>query len=160
MIRLESPDQPEVTELIGELDAYQSSLYPKESNHLLDLAALLRPTVLFAVARDPAGHALACGAIVVTPAFAEIKRMFVRPVARGQGLGRALLGFLEAEAARHGCQRLMLETGVRQPEALRLYEGAGYTRRSRFGVYPDDRLSVFMEKPLTALDFSADTSSV
>lgn len=150
MIRLESPDQPEVAALIGELDAYQSSLYPMESNHLLDLAALLQPTVLFAVARDLSGKALACGAIVLTPSFAEIKRMFVRPAARGQGLGRAMLGFLEAEAARHGCQRLMLETGVRQPEALRLYEGAGYSRRSRFGDYPDDPLSVFMEKPLMA----------
>ena len=50
-IALESPDQPEVIALIDELDAYQKPLYPPESHHGIDLAALSRTNVLFAVAR-------------------------------------------------------------------------------------------------------------
>ena len=41
----ESPDQPEVIALIAELDAYQDTLYPPESRHLLDLASLKRSNV-------------------------------------------------------------------------------------------------------------------
>lgn len=74
--------------------------------------------------------------------------MFVRPACRGQGLGQALLAFLETQAAAHGCRQLLLETGVSQPEALGLYQRAGYVRRGPFGSYTDDPLSVFMSKPL------------
>lgn len=49
-VAIESPDQPEVIELIAELDAYQRSLYPPESTHLLDLASLKQANVLFVVA--------------------------------------------------------------------------------------------------------------
>ena len=50
-IELESPDQPDVLALIEDLDAYQKPLYPIESFHGIDLEALSRPDVLFAVAR-------------------------------------------------------------------------------------------------------------
>lgn len=50
-IKLEQPDQPDVMELIDALDRYQLALYPPESNHLLDIATLSQPNVLFAVAR-------------------------------------------------------------------------------------------------------------
>ena len=73
----ESPDQPDVRRLIDELDAYQQSLYPAESNHLLDLSSLMQPNVHFAVARGAQGEALGCAAVVLMDGFAEIKRMFV-----------------------------------------------------------------------------------
>jgi len=76
--------------------------------------------------------------------------MFVRPEARGLGIGRQLLEALEAHAAAAGLTVLRLETGVAQPEALRLYERAGYTRRGPFGPYAADPLSVFLEKRLDA----------
>jgi putative acetyltransferase len=145
-LALESPDQPAVLALIAELDAYQQSLYPPESNHLLDLASLLRPEVLFAVARSEGGDAVGCAAAVLKPDFAEIKRMFVAPRARGGSAGRALLAFIEQAAMQHGHAVFRLETGIRQPEALRLYEQAGYRRRGAFEGYADDPLSVFMEK--------------
>ena|SRR5438034_582609 len=66
-VAIESPDQPEVVELIAELDAYQRSLYPPESTHLLDLASLKQPNVLFVVARDAEHQAVGCGAIVLEP---------------------------------------------------------------------------------------------
>lgn len=147
-IALESPDQPEVIALIAELDAYQESLYPPESRHPLDMAALTQPNVVFAVARDAAGCAAGCGAVVLSPAFGEIKRMYVQPRHRGQGIAANLLARLEAEALAEGCTLLQLETGPLQPQALALYARSGYERRGPFGKYADDPLSVFMEKRL------------
>ena len=148
-VALEPADQPEVIALIEELDRYQDSLYPPESRHSIDIATLSQPHVLFAVARAGAQReAVGCGAIVLGPEFGEVKRVFVRPAHRGQGIAQALLSFLEAAAAGKGCALLMLETGPSQPEALALYDRFGYARRGPFGDYWADPLSVFMEKRL------------
>lgn len=147
-VALESPDQPDIVALIAELDAYQDTLYPPESRHALDLASLKQPNVLFAVARDGALHALGCGAVVLGPEFGELKRMYVSPQCRGQGVGKLLIALLESKAAERGCTLLKLETGPFQPEALGLYERCGYERRGPFGKYTDDPLSVFMQKHL------------
>ncbi|NDV13430.1 GNAT family N-acetyltransferase [Crenobacter caeni] len=149
-ITLESPDQAEVIALIAALDAYQDTLYPQESRHALDLAALKSPNVLFAVARDGAGSAIGCGAVILTPDYGELKRMYVRPQNRGQGVARRLLRLLETRTAERGTRWLTLETGPFQPEALRLYAACGYQRRGPFGSYRDDPLSVFMQKQLPA----------
>lgn len=145
-LALEAADQPEIIELIEELDAYQKPLYPAESHHGIDIGALSRPEVVFAVARDPGGHAVACGAVVVGDAFGELKRMFVRPACRGQGIARELLAFLEAHARSRGCRQFVLETGIHQPEALGLYARSGYERCGPFGSYAEDPMSVFMRK--------------
>jgi putative acetyltransferase len=145
-IRLESADQPEVLALIEDLDAYQKPLYPIESFHGIDLAALMQPNVLFAVARDAGGAAVGCGAMVVGPHYGEIKRMYTRPVARGHGIGGRVLALLEAQARERGCTLFRLETGYLQAEALALYARCGYERREPFGDYTDDPTSVCMEK--------------
>ena len=145
-VRLESPDQPEVIRLIAELDAWQDELYPPESRHALDLASLKRPNVLFAVARLPDGGAVGCAAIVLGEEYGEVKRMYVHPDCRGQGLAGRLFALLEASAKDRGCRLLMLETGPRQPEAIAFYERCGFSRTSPFGSYRDDPLSVFMRK--------------
>lgn len=147
-ISLESPDQPEVISLIEELDAYQSSLYPPESNNLLDVDTLSQADVIFAVVRNAQHEAIACGAVVVYPDYGEIKRLFVRPENRGEGIAKKLLSFLENEAAGRGCKVLMLETGISQPEALGLYARTGYIRRGSFAEYTNDPFSVFMEKQI------------
>lgn len=147
-IALESADQPEVLALIEDLDAYQKPLYPAESHHGIDIAALSEANVLFAVARDEHGHAVGCGAIVLEPDYGELKRMYTRPSHRGRGIARSLLRFLEAQAQARGCRRFMLETGYLQAEALALYERFGYKRRGPFGAYADDPNSVFMDKAM------------
>lgn len=147
-ISLESPDQPEVIRLIAELDAYQDTLYPPESRHSLDLASLKQPNVVFAVARNASGKAIGCGAVVVNSEYGELKRMYVHPESRGAGVARKVLAFLESQASLRGCKLLKLETGPSQPEALGLYASCGYERRSPFGKYTDDPLSVFMQKRL------------
>jgi putative acetyltransferase len=147
-VALESPDQPEVVQLIADLDAYQDTLYPPESRHALDLATLMQAHVLFAVARDGEGRAAGCGAVVRHAGHGELKRMYVQPRHRGKGIAKALLALLESKARDAGCTELMLETGPRQPEALALYAAFGYRRRGPFGGYRDDPLSVFMHKAL------------
>lgn len=149
-IDFESPDQSEVIALIAELDAYQDTLYPPESRHALDLESLKQPNVLFAVARDGAGRAIGCGALLLCPEFGEIKRFYVHPRGRGQGVARQLLALIEARAIGSDCTLIKLETGPYQPEALALYASAGYERRGPFGDYTNDPLSVFMQKRLAA----------
>jgi putative acetyltransferase len=148
-ISFESPDQPDVHKLIAELDAYLYSLYPAENVYAMDISSLLSPSVVFAVVRDSAGSAVGCGAIVMKPEYGEVKRMYVRPQARGQGLARRLIESLEKKAMEQGCRTFMLETGPTMPEALILYERLGYLRRGPFGDYPDDPHSVFMQKNAT-----------
>jgi putative acetyltransferase len=146
LIALESADQPEVSALIDALDAYQKPLYPPASHHGIDLAALMAPDVLFAVARDADGAALGCGALVMSPEYGELKRMVTQPTHRRSGVARSLLQFLENEAQARGCRHFVLETGVRQLEALSFYERQGYARCAPFGNYIDDPHSVFMRK--------------
>ena len=146
-VALESPNQADVLVLIDALDAYQKPLYPPESHHGIDLAALSRPEVLFAVVRSDSGEALGCGAIVLGPAFGEIKRMYVQPSQRGKGLSKALMQFLEAQAQARGCRVFALETGPLQLDALGLYERMGYLHCGPFGDYGEDPHSVFMVKP-------------
>jgi putative acetyltransferase len=64
VIRLEDPRQDDVIRMLSALDRYLQSLYPPESNHILDIAALCAPDIRFFVARrgaDPVG----CGALRV-----------------------------------------------------------------------------------------------
>src|SRR5262245_49006451 len=148
VIASESPRQDDVVRLIEALDRYQESLYPAESNHLLDLDSLAAADVRFFVARR-AGEALGCGALRVDAAgYAEVKRMFVLPAARGWKLGQRILGRPEEQARREGLTCVRLETGIHQAAALALYRGAGYIERGPFGDYQPDPLSVFMEKTL------------
>ena len=82
------------------------------------------------------GELLACGAIKRLDAHsAEVKRMYTVPHARGRGLGRALLLELIGRGRELGYARLVLETGDQQPEAVHLYESAGFTRIANFGYY-------------------------
>jgi putative acetyltransferase len=147
-INIEDPDKPETRALLDESSAYMASLYPAESNHILGIEALQQPEVTFVVARVD-GQALGCGAVLKSEEhWAELKRMFVSPAARGRKLGRRLLQQLELIAAEKGATLLRLETGIKQPEALALYRSAGFVEIGPFGEYQPDPLSVFMEKPI------------
>jgi GNAT superfamily N-acetyltransferase len=78
----------------------------------------------------------------------EIKRMYVVPAARRQGFSRQLLTALEHRAGALGASRIILETGQNQPEAIALYESAGYSPVPGFGHYRHAPLSLSFEKRL------------
>ncbi len=158
VIQAERPDQPDVVAALGALDVYLATLYAPEDNHILDVQALLAPDVVFLVAREGASL-LGTGAFRHMPGepgtdrrpYAEIKRMYVDPAARGRGVGAQMIAALEAAMLQSGCMLALLETGSDQIEAVRLYERAGYRRRAAFGGYPDNGLSLFYEKSLVSL---------
>ena len=150
-ISFESPNQADAIALITELDDYQSALYPPESHHALDLTSVAEQGLLFVMARDEAGQAAGCGAVVLTAEYGELKRMYVRPKHRGSGLAKKMLQMLESAAIASDCSLLKLESGPYQPEALGLYAHCGYERCTPFGAYSDDPLSVFMQKKLITL---------
>jgi len=148
IINTETPDQPEVRDMLARLDAYCAALYPAESNHLMDIASLMQGDVLFLVARDVDGAAVGCAALVNKQEYGEVKRMFVDERRRGLGAGRKLLEHLVMFARMSGLSVLRLETGIHQPEAISLYERMGFERRAPFGDYREDPLSLFMEMRL------------
>ena len=91
-----------------------------------------------------------CAVRRLDEATAELKRMFVDPTVRGQGIGRALVEALESEARLLGVTTVVLETGARLAPAIKLYESMGYTRIPLFGEYlssPDT--SLCFGKPLS-----------
>lgn len=81
---------------------------------------------------------------------AEIKRMYVAEAHRGRGYARAVLAELELTATAAGRARAVLETGLRQPQAVALYRSAGYTPMENFGTYRDSPGSRCFAKELTA----------
>ena len=83
---------------------------------------------------------------MIGPGLAEIKRMYVAPSARGRGLGRTLLGALEAAAVDLGCDRVRLDTAASFTEAVALYHSAGYTDIADYNGNP--HASVWMERRL------------
>jgi GNAT superfamily N-acetyltransferase len=93
--------------------------------------------------------AIGCGGLRrIDDATGEIKRMFVAADARRRGVARALLAELEATARSLGYTRLILETGVKQPEAIALYQAHGYEPIEPYGVYKDSPLSRCFGKSL------------
>lgn len=79
----------------------------------------------------------------------EIKRMYVVPEARGRGFARLILAHLERTAREAGSASIVLETGLRQPEAIALYESSGYRPVAGFGHYADSPLSRCFAKVLS-----------
>jgi putative acetyltransferase len=143
----ERPDSADAMQLITELDAHLAGhAYPQESRHAFSIDKLVREGVAFFVTRyegKPAG----CGGLkLFGREYGEIKRMYVRPVYRGLGLGKAMLERLAEYARERQVNVLRLETGIYQTEAIGLYESSGFQRRPPFGEYKDDPLSIYYEK--------------
>ena len=79
---------------------------------------------------------------------AEIKRMFVRENVRGRGIAGEILAELETWAKELNYTECILETGVKQPEAIRLYQKSGYEKMTSYGQYLNVANSVCMRKTI------------
>lgn len=96
------------------------------------------------------GVAVGCGALRrERGGYGEIKRMYVDPAVRGQGVAALILERIEETAAAEGLSHLALETDKDLAPARRLYERAGYSLCPVFGDYPDNPYSVFYSKTLS-----------
>ncbi len=121
-------------------DGDEHSFYAKY-NSLEDI----KNAVILYLNKTPAG----CGAFKQYSAdTAEIKRMFVKPELRGLGLAIAVLNELEKWAAECGFNNCILETGKKQPEAIRLYSKAGYEKIPNYGQYQNIENSLCFKKAL------------
>jgi len=114
----------------------------------------IKPTAadipVFLVARNH-GDPIGCGALrPIEPGLVEIKRMYVKPAERGNGFGKLKREALEEEARGLGAERVVLETGVAQPESIGLYHRAGYEEIPCFGAYAGEPLSRCFERCLTS----------
>lgn len=136
-----------VSALIDELDRYQSTLYPAESNHF-DSRETLSADSCRLLGAYVDGELLGIGAAKICGEFGELKRFFVVDHARGTGAAEQILRELEAWMKARKVFRSCLETGIHQPAALSFYRKLGYQDCSPFGEYKPDPLSVFMTKDL------------
>ncbi len=105
----------------------------------------IRHVVLAYENRKPVG----CGAIKeFEPGTMEVKRMYMLPEGRNKGIASQVLAELESWAQELGYGRCILETGLKQPEAIGLYRKNGYQPIPNYGQYAGVENSVCFEKVL------------
>ena len=142
-----SSDNDDFRALVALLDHYLRDLDGDDHGFYAQFNKLdnIRHVVLAYKDAVPVG----CGAFKeYEPGVVEIKRMFVQPTERGQGIAGAVLAELEQWAREENQVAAELETGKRQPAAIRLYEKSGYLLIPNFGQYAGDANSVCMRKEL------------
>lgn len=145
-IRTDDLAGPEIRELLAEHLRSMHELSPPESVHALDLAALRGSDITFWTAWSNS-ELLGCGALKeLSPAHGEIKSMRTRSARRRQGVARAMLQHIIAEARARSYARLSLETGSMEAfePARRLYEAFGFAYCPPFADYIEDPNSSFM----------------
>lgn len=145
-VAIEPPDQPAIATLLQISDAVAARLYPGAFRQPLNPATLSRPDITLFVARDETGRALGCAALLdLGDCTAELKRMIVDPDHAGQGVGRHLVSTILHSARERKLRAVLLEVGIRNVEARRLYERAGFRNRGPFGRYKQSPIATFME---------------
>lgn len=146
-VEIGDPHHPQAKVLLEASHALMQSLYPAESNHALSVDDLCIPGIKFYVAKE-AEKTLGCIALALKGEYGEIKSMFVDAGGRGKGIADKLVETVEIHARDQGFSALKLETGSELKAACKLYEKHGFQYCGPFGEYPEDPLSLFMEKVL------------
>ena len=149
-ISAEPFDSHDATALLAALDAHLSERYPPAQRFCPNLRREQTESGrgVFLVARVE-GRPVGCGAIrLLDGGDAEVKRMWVDPAVRGQGVAKAVLTRLQDEALELGVTRLVLETGIFQAEALGLYRSSGFESVECWGEYAQSPTSLCMAKPI------------
>ena len=146
-IKKASANSDEIKSLSDELYQELEVMYGK--GIIEEFAEENKQMLVFYAAYDEAGNAVGCGALKhFNETTAEIKRMYVKPNYRGRGLSKIVLAQLEEYAKELNYQRLILETGLKQPEAMSLYHKSGYTPLKCYGRHADEPDSRCFEKTI------------
>lgn len=146
-------DDPLVQELVAQLQDEFVVRYGGPDRAAVDPEDFRPPTGQFLVGFELADRPVAAGGYRrLHDATAELKRMYVPAGHRGKGYGRAMLAALEAAARAAGVRRLVLNTGVQQPEAIALYESAGWRSVAAFGHYAATPGALFYGRSLSVPD--------
>ncbi len=135
-------DAPAAKVLIEELQQEYVARYGGRDDTPVDPAQFAAPAGAFLVMRVDGDLAGCAGLRRHDDDRVEVKRMFVRSTFRGRGLSRWLLARVEEQARALGYTRVLMETGLRQPEAMHLYATSGYEPIPGFGHYanaPENR---------------------
>lgn len=141
-----APEPPDTAIAAACLRAYFAELDRRfEGGFSPEAASPVSPDLLLVARRR--GEPVGCGAVKLHPTFAEIKRLWVAPSARGVGLGRRLLEELEGWAARRGASVARLDTNRALTEAIALYRACGYREIPRFNQ--ERHADHWFEKDLT-----------
>ncbi len=145
LIAVEPPDQPDVDRLLQMSNAVAEHMYPGAYRQPISGRSLDGPGLLLFMARLD-GVAAGCAALPdLSDGTAELKRMIVDPDHAGQGVGRLLLQTLLQAARQRAFNAVLLEVGIRNLEARRLYESVGFRDRGPFGRYQQTEIATFME---------------
>lgn len=147
-VRVEPPLQAEVSALLAKSDAVAAALYPGEYRRAITAASLAKPDISVVVARFDGKAIGLCVVFDRGDGSAELKRMVVDAGSRGAGAGTVLLQKAEAEALRLGAKVMLLEVGIRNTEAQRLYLRCGYRPCEAFPPYTQTPISLFMKRLL------------
>jgi len=153
-ISIDDPRAKDVLELLEHHLAFANSHTPPEDVHALDVDGLLDPAVMLFSFRLK-GELLGVGALKqLDGSHAELKSMHTAQVARGQGIGRAMVDHLIGVARDRGFHRVSLETGSMPAfaPARSLYANAGFRPCGPFGDYRPSRNSTFMTLSLNGPD--------
>src|SRR4051794_20846597 len=141
-------EDPVATGLVARVQQEYVLRYGGPDGAVVDPAEFRPPAGSFLVA-EVDGVPAGCGAWRVHgPGVVEVKRVYVEPSFRRLGLAHVLLDALELTAARAGHRAVVLNSGYRQPEALALYDRAGYGPVPGDGVYADAPGAFFLGKEL------------
>ncbi len=147
LIRTDS-NNPDFVELVKQLDA-DLAIRDGEDHAFYDQFNKLDAIKHTVVAYNEANRAVGCGAIKqFETGIMEVKRMFVPLKERGKGIAGEILKELEIWAKELGNDKCILETGIKQPEAISLYKKSGYRFIDNYGQYAGVENSVCFEKLL------------
>lgn len=147
-IAVESPLSDDVRALVKELNEFTFELTPAEFRHHMTVEQMAGADTTLFVARDASGATLGMGALRRHGVVGEVKRMFVKPRARGLGVGGAILERIEALARQEGIGRVVLETGSNFDAAKRVYERGGFETCEPVLDYPPSAWTAFYAKEL------------
>jgi GNAT superfamily N-acetyltransferase len=150
-------DDPVAQYLVEQVQQEYVQRYGGRDGAVVDPAEFLPPQGLFLVA-EVAGVAAGCGAWRTHgDGVAEIKRVYVEPAFRRQGLAQVLVTALERSASAAGHRSVVLNSGLRQPEALALYDRLGYVTVPGYGIYAGAPEARFLGKDLVSAPGDGDS---